>query len=43
MLDRSDFTQGLYRNYGKGTLRETGEHIHGKKHNEQAMVEEIVV
>ena len=43
MLGQSDFARGLHRDYGKGALGETGEHIHGEEHDEQAMVEEIAV
>ena len=43
MLGRSGFARGLHRDYGKGALKETGEHIHREEHDEQAMVEEITV
>ena len=34
---------GMLRNYGKGSMKETGKHIHGKEHDEQAMVEEATI
>ena len=43
MLGRSGFAEGMIRNYGKGSMEETGKHIHGKEHDEQAMVEEAAV
>ena len=43
MLGQSNFARGLHRDYDKGALGETGEHIHGEEHMEQTVVEEIAV
>ena len=43
VLDRSGFVGDMFRNYSKGSVAETEKHIHEKKHDEQAMVEEAAV
>ena len=43
MLGRSGFAKGIFGNYSNGPVVEIEKYIHGKEHDEQAMVEQAAV